>query len=385
MKVAIICPYSFSVPGGVQNQVRMQKNALQKRGIDARVIAPYYGPSREQGVYSIGEAKHFNINGSIAPVAAGKINATRTLEFLDLFNPDIVHLHEPLVPGPCWAALYGARAPLIATFHAAGNVNTSLQYILKRPAQLALSKLSARIAVSEEAKRVIQPALGDDKDCEIISNAIETINFKGQLTDKSRDPIRVFFVGRHEERKGLSVLLRAWSQLKTKNVELRVAGDGPETDYLKSLDISNIKWLGRISDEELRDEYTKASILCAPALYGESFGVILLEAMASHAIVLASDINGYNQVATRESAVLFEKANVADLVEKLSSCIDEVESQSKWYRDKVADAYNFSREYDINTVIEKYIQKYNEVLESGKINLSLTDRSEAIKLATTED
>lgn len=385
MKVVIVCPYSFSVPGGVQNQVRMQQKALQKKGIDARIIAPYYGTSKELGLYSVGEATHFNINGSIAPVAAGKINAARTLEYLDMIKPDVVHLHEPLVPGPCWAALYGSQAPILATFHAAGKVNSGLQYLLKRPAKSAISKVSVKVAVSEEAKRLISPVLDSIDECQIISNAIEQEKFECSLDEKPQDPLRILFVGRHEERKGLSVLLRAWNKLDISNVELRIAGTGPETEYLKNLNIPAIQWLGQISDTQLVEEYKKASIVCSPALYGESFGIVLLEAMAAKAVVVASNIDGYNQVATDENSILFEKGNVEELTEILNRLVRDVKKKSSSYKGLLKKAEASSKKYNIDSIMEKYINNYEKILQSGNINLSLIEREEAIKLASPED
>src|SRR6058998_1128791 len=146
MKVAMICPYSMSRPGGVQGQVLGLARELRKLDVDVRIVAPCDGPPPDPSVLSVGPSVEWESNGSIAPIAPGRATARRTLEALRSFAPDVVHLHEPAVPGPCLSALIGFRGPMLATFHASGD----LAHMWSRPALRSLMQhLSFRVAVSE--------------------------------------------------------------------------------------------------------------------------------------------------------------------------------------------------------------------------------------------
>jgi phosphatidylinositol alpha-mannosyltransferase len=294
MKVSIISPYSLSAPGGVQGQVLGLARALRTLGVDARVIGPCDGPPPEPGVTTVGPSVKFVSNGSISPMArAQKRAADRTLEALRSFQPDVVHLHEPLLPGPTSAALLGAEAAKVGTFHAAAEDGHPAYRALKKVAVSAARQLTIRTAVSEDARRMAENALGGSYI--VLPNGVDVDHFAKVDPTPSPRPA-VLFLGRHEPRKGLGVLLDAWVGLD-RDAVLWVASDGPETQALRARRTPNVVWLGRITEDEKAARLAGATVFCAPALGQESFGIVLLEAMAAGTAVLASDIPGYRNVA----------------------------------------------------------------------------------------
>ncbi len=211
LRVAIVCPYSLSVFGGVQGQVLGLAHALRRRGYETRVIAPCDGPPPERGITTVGTTRRFPSNGSIAPITSNHHTAARTLEALRSFAPHIVHIHEPLTPGPTHAALVGTDLPVVGTFHAAYGSGYNKWYeALRKPLQRMVDRLTVCTAVSPEASRDVQTAFGVD--CRILFNGVEIDPYARAEAWPSPEPA-IFFVGRHEPRKGLSVLLDAFAGL----------------------------------------------------------------------------------------------------------------------------------------------------------------------------
>ena len=291
MRVLMVCPYSLTRPGGVQGQAIGLTRELRRLGVDVRLLGPCDGPPPGPGVISVGPSRNWENNGSVAPIAAGKVVAQRTLEVQERLEPDIVHLHEPVVPGPTLALLVDRDAPTVGTFHISGDLGR--EWLL--PALRArLDKLAARVAVSESARDTALRCYGPS-DIELLWNGVEVERFATAEPWPARRPV-VLFVGRHEPRKGLSVLLDAWDGLD-RDAVLWVAGSGPQTDELSRRRIPGVEWIGPVTDEERNRRLRAATVFCAPAVGSESFGVVLLEAMAAGAAVVASRIDGYANVA----------------------------------------------------------------------------------------
>ncbi len=294
VRVALVCPYSLTLPGGVQGQVLGLARSLRAMGHATRVLAPCDGPPPDAGVTSLGSSVPFAANGSVAPIAPDPAAALRTIPALRDEDFDVVHLHEPLCPGPTLTALLFTDRPLVGTFHRAGD---STAYKAFRPlVRWAANHLDVRCAVSPDASGLAAEAMGGTY--ELLWNGIETERFAKATPWPTEGPT-IFFMGRHEPRKGLDVLLGAMASLPA-DVRLWVGSDGPDTEELmrRHADDGRIEWLGRISDEEKERRIRGADALCAPALRGESFGIVLLEAMAAGTPVVASDIDGYRNVAT---------------------------------------------------------------------------------------
>ncbi|HEX6312369.1 MAG TPA: glycosyltransferase family 4 protein [Acidimicrobiia bacterium] len=354
----VVSPYSLSFVGGVQGQVLGLARALRELGVDARVLAPTDGPPAEPGVTSVGRSTRLSSNGSIAPIASGKATASYTMEALRIFEPDVVHLHEPLVPGPTQAALLGFDGPIIGTFHAAAAEGNAWYRAFRPPLRRWLTHLTVRTAVSAEARRLAEEAFGGTY--EILPNGVEVPVFAKAVPWPSPRPA-VFFVGRHEPRKGLRVLLDAFEGLE-RDAVLWVAGEGPETEELRSRAGAGVEWLGRISDAEKARRLRGATIYCAPSLRGESFGMVLLEAMAAGAPSIASDIPGYCGVARPDQEALIVPPGDADALRvALRRLLDDASERAR-----LVDAgERRSNELSMTRLAERFVPVYEAAIDAG--------------------
>ena len=300
MRIGLVCPYSLTLPGGVQGQVLGLARALRSAGHEAQVLGPCDGPPPDVGVTPLGNCIPLAANGSVAPIAPDLPCALRTIRALRDESFDVVHLHEPLVPGPCMTSGVMKSAPLLGTFHAAG-VSAAYRWG-KGPLRWLSARLDHRCAVSEDARRLAAEHLGGDYD--LVFNGIEVERFAKPTPWPTEGPT-ILFLGRHEPRKGLEVLLAAMGALPAET-RLWVASDGPETGRLREATAGDgrIEWLGRIDDAEKVRRLRGADVFCAPSLHGESFGVVLLEAMAAHTPIVASDLPGYANVARGDREAL---------------------------------------------------------------------------------
>jgi phosphatidylinositol alpha-mannosyltransferase len=357
MRVAILTPYSLSLPGGVQGQVLGLARALRANGIDARVIGPSDGPPPEPGVVTAGPSVQFTSNGSISPMAADQTAAVRTLEAIRRHGPDVLHLHEPLVPGPTTAALLGSDLPMVGTFHAAGPGNPAYQ-ALKKVAEAAARRLTIRTAVSEDARTLAEEMLGGSYI--LLPNGVEVERYEKADPWPSDRPA-VLFVGRHEPRKGLGVLLDAWMGLD-RDAVLWVAGEGPETEELQARRTPNVEWMGRVTDHEIARRLKGATVFCAPSLRQESFGVVLLEAMAAGTAIVACDIPGYRNVARPDvEAIMAPPGDPEALRLALRRALDADARRSEL----VEAGERRVAEFSMNRLAERYVPVYETAIAVG--------------------
>jgi phosphatidylinositol alpha-mannosyltransferase len=325
MRVGLICPYSLTVPGGVQNQVMGLARALRAKGHEVRVLAPTDGPPSEPWISSLGPSMLSPSNGSVAPVAPNPSTQVRAIRALWDENFDVLHVHEPLCAGASVTAVVMKTAPMIGTFHAAGE-QPAYKYLSWLARKMG-RRLEVKVAVSPDALALARAAIPGD--WIVLFNGVEVERFQVEPWEKPEGRRVVLFVGRHEERKGLAVLLDAATRLPD-DVVVWVVGDGPETEPLRRRygNDPRIEWLGRVSDVERNRRMAAADVFGAPSLGGESFGVILLEAMAAGAPVVASDISGYARVAgplpddPRSAAVLTPAGDAAALSAALANVLD---------------------------------------------------------------
>ena len=307
LRVGMVCPYSLSVPGGVQAQVMGLSRELRRMGIEVRVLAPCDGPPPATFVTPLGNSLPTSANGSIAPLAPDPSCQLRTIRALTDEEFDVLHLHEPFLPGPSQTATLVYTAPIIGTFHSAGE-SAAYKY-LRRPVLAASHRLAHRVAVSKDAEELVKRYIGGEY--EILFNGVELDQYASVAPHPTDGPT-VFFLGRHEERKGLDVLLAAMQQLPAE-VRLWVAGTGPDTARLQAQYAHDrrVEWLGRVTDADKVARLKGATVFCAPSLHGESFGVVLVEAMAADTAIVASGLDGYRNVATDDvDAVLVEPGDV---------------------------------------------------------------------------
>jgi phosphatidyl-myo-inositol alpha-mannosyltransferase len=351
MRIGVICPYSLTLPGGVQGQVLGLARALRQMGHDTRVLGPCDGPPPDAGVTPLGNSLPTAANGSVAPIAPDVPAQLRTIRALRDEAFDVVHVHEPLAPGPTNTALLFKSQPLVGTFHAAG---TSAGYRWLNPlVRWGADKLDLRCAVSEDARRLAYESLGGEY--ELVFNGVEIDVFAKAEPWPTEGPT-IFFIGRHEPRKGLDVLLSAMAELPV-DVRLWVGSDGPETAQLRARSAGDprIEWLGRLSDAEKARRLRGADVFCAPSLRGESFGVVLLEAMASDTPVVASDLPGYANVArSGRDALLVAPGDASALARALQQVLADRSLAEELVLSGQARAASFSMERLAETYVELY-------------------------------
>jgi phosphatidylinositol alpha-mannosyltransferase len=316
VKVGIVVPFSWSYLGGVGEHADGQAEALRRHGVDVRVITGDDPPGsisrafhpdaprsdrRPAGVVSVGTTVTVPANGSRTHIVISPLGVLRLRRLLERERFDVVHLHEPLTPAMCVAALAMARCPIVATWHATPGsswVGAALQVW-----GFLLSRIDYRIAVSELAR---QSALSHyPGEYDIIPNGI-TIP---EHADPGERDDTVVFIGRHDPRKGLEVLLRAWPAIReATGARLRVVGADPQAVRLlisrRKFSDEGIDLLGVVVGEPLTAELSSAKALVAPSLGGESFGMVLTRAFGCATPAVASDIEGYAQVMSPEAGVL---------------------------------------------------------------------------------
>ncbi len=346
------CPYSMSRPGGVQGQVLGLARELRKLDVDVRIVGPCDGPPPDPSVVSVGPTVEWESNGSIAPIAPGRAAARRTAEALRSLEPDVVHLHEPAVPGPCLSTLLGYRGPMVGTFHAAGE----LLHQWSRPAfRSVMQHLTVRVVVSEPARETAIKNWGDDYI--VLWNGIEIDRIAATAPTPTTRPT-VLFLGRHEPRKGLSVLLDAWAGID-RDAELWVLGGGPQTEELGARRVPNVLWRGSVTDDERNARLRGATVFCAPSVHGESFGVVLLEAMAAGTPIVASSIIGYSNVARADrDALLVPPGDVHALRESLRRLLDDASLRQRL----VASGHERAAEFSMSRLAERYLELYERAL-----------------------
>jgi phosphatidylinositol alpha-mannosyltransferase len=333
MKVGIVVPYSWSFWGAVVEHAELQAAALRRLGIDVRlvmgndppgsftrVLHPRLGRHDEPpaDVIPIGRSVIVPANGSLPNIILSPRSVWRIRRVLERERFDLVHIHEPMTPTPGTATLALARCPIVTTFHASGEL--SWLKIAKPVWGFLLDRIDHRIAVSEAARETANryfPA-----DYELIPN--------GVLVPDEADPAaredRIVFIGRHEPRKGLQVLLRAWPEIRRRTgARLRLIGADPLAVRLLfarlRVPTDGIDVLGFLPQEDLTAELLAAKALVAPSLGGESFGMVLTRAFACATPVVASDIPGYRTVMEPDAGLLVPPGEPAALAEVIASLL----------------------------------------------------------------
>ena len=354
VRIGLVCPYSLTIPGGVQSQVLALARTLRALGHEARVLAPCDGPPPDAGVTPLGKSVPTASNGSIAPLAPDPAAQLRTIRALRDEAFDVIHLHEPLCPGPTMTALLFRNAPIVGTFHRSGD---SAAYAVARPAVRWLGRrLDIRCAVSPEARDTAQRAIGGEYD--LLFNGIELERFAKAEPHPTTGPT-IFFIGRHEERKGLAVLLDSLRHLPT-DVRVWVGGTGPLTEMLKARHSADprIEWLGRLTDDEVASRLAGADVFCAPSLRGESFGVVLLEAMAAGAAVVASALDGYRNVATEGVDAVLTPPGDPDA---LGSALARVLGDETLRNALVVAGDHQAQRFSMTALAEAYLERYRRI------------------------
>ncbi len=364
LRVALVCPYSLDRPGGVQGQVVGLARSLIAVGHQATVIAPGApdAPGRadpQVPLVRVGRARSLRANGSVAPVALSPAAAGRAWRAVEQGKFDVVHLHEPFAPVVGYWCLVRNARPLVGTFHRSGP--TAWYGVLRPVARRLAGNLDVRCAVSEAARATAEAALGGRY--EVLFNGIDRSYLQWTVPVPTVGPT-VLFLGRHEERKGLDVLLQAWSKVAGPGV-LWVAGDGPETSSLRGRFPASerVEWLGVLSEQDKIARLAAADVVCAPSLRGESFGMVLLEAMATRCAVVASDLDGY-RAACGDHATLVPPGDVDALASALGDGLaDAARGAGSSAPGRIKAALAYAEEHSMDRLAARYLDQYRVAME----------------------
>ncbi len=298
MRIALVCPYAWDDPGGVQTHVRELGERLIERGHDVLGIAPVRGSAAEPWVRAIGTPVSLTYNRSNVPIDPRPWSARQIAGTLRAFVPDVVHVHEPFAPSTTLWTIFATRAPLVGTFHS-GAEPARLYDVLGPVFRRLARRLAARIAVSEAAAEVARRRLGGR--FEVIPNAVDVERFEVATAADLGPGTKILFVGRLDERKGFAIAVRAFAELAPARPDLRLvaAGDGPERveiERLPSESRERVTLLGAVPNRDLPPIHAGCDVFVAPNVGGESFGIVLVEAMAAGLPVVASEIPGFTEV-----------------------------------------------------------------------------------------
>jgi phosphatidyl-myo-inositol alpha-mannosyltransferase len=369
VKVGLVCPYDWSTPGGVRTHVNDLAVALQRLGHTVSVLAPCADETDlPDFVVSAGGAVSLSYNGSKAKIAFGPATVRRVRRWLRSGDFDVLHVHEPVSPSVSILSCWSAKGPIVATWHSSMERSRALS-ALYPIAQTALEKVSGRIAVSEAARHTLVEHMGGD--AVLIPNGVDCSAYghSDPLPGWPGEGGSLFFVGRIDEpRKGLTVLLDALPEIARAHpgVRLLVAGPGDVDEFRAGLApeiAGRVEFLGLVSDEVKARAFVSADLYVAPNTGGESFGIVLLEAMSSGTPVLASDLEAFRRVTDDGRAgASFANEDPADLARSAIALLsDPVERE----RLRV-EGLRRSRDFDWVTVAQRVVEVYDAVTVTGE-------------------
>lgn len=353
MRIGIVCPYSFDEPGGVQAHIIDLAQALIERGHVVQVIGPAtQGADVPSFVVRGGGAFPIPYNGSVARLAFGPLAALRARRFIREGRFDVLHIHEPNSPSFSMHALFAAHGSVVATYHASSAGSRALR-LARTVLAPQLEKIRGGIAVSEMARRWQVEQLGGDP--VLIPNGVDTKRFRAAQRVPEQPP-EIVFLGRLDEpRKGLDVLLRALTRLD-REAKITVIGTGARRSA------GNVDFVGRVSDDEKAAILGRADIYVAPNTGGESFGIVLVEAMAAGCAVVASDLEAFSAV-IGQAGRLFTTGSDADLARVLQELIDDPAQRARL----VAAGQERAEAFDWSEIARKVLTVYETVADGTPV------------------
>ena len=341
MKVGIVVPFSWSYWGGVVEHAENQARALERLGAEVKILCGNDPPGKltrmlhprtgrhgalPENVIPLGRSVIVPANGSLPNIVLTPATYPRLIRTLKRERFDVLHLHEPMTPAICVAALTLAECPVVATWHAAGDLGW-MKYGLHFWGFL-MDRVDHRIAVSEQARLSAERWLPGDFD--VIPNGVEV---PPEVDVHGREHT-VVFVGQHDPRKGLPVLLKAWPEIRRRTgARLRLIGTDPlQYGLLRTrlrIDDDGVDVLGIVTSDVRADELSRAKAVVSPALGGESFGLVVAEALARGTPVVASDIPGYRAVMSAECGFLVPPGDEAALADALVDLLADEERRAE--------------------------------------------------------
>ena len=364
MRVALACPYAWGDPGGVQVHVRELAERLRARDHDVVVLAPTREPPMQPWVVPVGSPIDIRYNDSNAPIDPRPWSRRVVRHALATFGPDVVHAHQPMAPSTgLWATLE-ARAPVVGTFHS-GATRARLYDLAAPVLRRAAARLAVRIAVSERAAAFERERISGE--FRVIANGVDVDRWANATPADLGEGRKLLFVGRLDARKGFPIAISAFERLVVGRDDLRlvVVGDGPEraaVDALPTMLRARVTMLGPVPNVELPPIHAACDLYLGPSTGGESFGIVLIEAMAASLPVVASVTPGYDEVITDGvDGLLVPPGDPAALAEAAGRALDEPELAARL----AAAGRTRAGAFAWGTVIERIEDAYRDALVIG--------------------
>lgn len=375
LNIGIVCPYGWDAPGGVQAHIADLRQYLVNKGHTVSVLAPTADEdSLPDWVVSAGKPLSIPYNGAVARVLFGPVAFAKVKQWISENEFDLLHLHEPAIPSISLLACWAAEGPMVGTFHASAKKQKA-SFAIVPILEPVIEKLSARIAVSEAARETLMAHL--ETDAVVIPNGIYAAKMAGTVRPEWSGQT-LGFMGRFTEpRKGLKVLINALPIISrfAPEIKVLVAGPGDPEEFLKDIDPqlrSRIQFLGRLSEQEKADFMSSVGAYIGPNTGGESFGIILAEALAGGAAVVASDIPAFAAVLQNgKYGKLFKSEDSTDLAKVIIDLF-----RNKEERDELAKAgQKYAQRFDWDVVAHDIFEVYEmAIVGSGKVGLVADNR-----------
>jgi phosphatidylinositol alpha-mannosyltransferase len=376
MKIGLVLPYNITKGGGVKEHVLAQQAELVKRGHDVVIITPqprepYTADNRK--VAFLGSATDFKTPLNTVAQVSASVLTDEIDSMLEQERFDILHFHEPWVPVLSRQILSRSNTVNVATFHAKlpeTIVSRTMAKVITPYTKPLLRHIDAFTAVSEAAAEYLLSLA--DVSVEIIPNGVDLKHFRKKVTTGERDPKgpkAVLYVGRLEHRKGVKYLIRAFAELQSRqpSVRLLIAGDGPDRERLEmevtELGLKHVEFLGFITEERKRRLLQESDLFCSPAIFGESFGIVLLEAMASNLVVVAGDNPGYESVMQGLGKLsIIDPKDVSAFAHRLQLMLFDDDLRALWQK----WAKDYVRQFDYPKVVDRYEAVYETALQAAR-------------------
>ncbi|CAB5008842.1 unannotated protein [freshwater metagenome] len=361
LNIGMVCPYGWDTPGGVQIHIKELAEHLLSLGHSVSVLAPVSDESAivEPWLVSAGRPIPIPYNGAVARILFGPLASSRVKQWISSHSFDLLHVHEAVIPSLSLLASWAADGAIVATFHAAASKQKAV-YAIGPILEPVMEKLTAKIAVSEMARSTLKDHF--DTEAIVIPNGVNTSKFH----DKSyklewKLPNTIGFIGRFDEpRKGLDILIEAMSKIigDIPDVRLLIAGPGDEETLRKKIPqelLSHITLLGRLSEEDKVKFFHSIALYVAPNTGGESFGIILAEAMASGTAIVASDIQAFTDLLQNgQSGALFTSEDSSSLAKVITNLLNNEKEREQLIESGIRRSLDFDWEKVACDIVDVY-------------------------------
>lgn len=375
MKIGLVCPYHIFRGGGVQECVFAMQRELEKRGHTAKIITPLPRDKnghdqQDESIVFVGTSTDFKSPFHTTAQVSVNLDQRSMTEMLEREKFDILHFHEPWVPIMSRQLLTQSDTVNIATFHAKlpeTMMSKTIERVVTPYTKSVLKYLDSFTAVSEAAAQYVRTIT--DEEITIVPNGIDLKGYKPVPSRLVGSAPQILYIGRLEKRKGVKYLILAFQQYVANHpeAELHLAGDGPDRQELELLvteeRIPNVTFHGFVTDEEKQDLFNEADLFCSPALYGESFGIVLLEAMAKGVVTIGGDNPGYAAVMDgRGSLSLVDPEDIDQFARRMELLLSDEPTRQLWRE----WALDYVKQFDYPKVVEQYINVYEQAIRHKK-------------------